>query len=219
MTGEILLAYALGLPAIGMTIALSLGLVSWSSTTESMTTKARRLLTGRLLVLLQISVIPGLFGVAIYILYLGRIDDLPAAQIEWGALAYGFPGMMAGLAHGIVFHRGVAHAMTTPRDFGPTVVLSVLPGTAALFGLSLSFLILGQTSAGPASARAVVEAARQSALYMSGGSLAVPAMAYAMVRAWNFRSLETWRKALLVGAALDAIVLVGFALSFLALQP
>jgi len=219
MAAETLLAYALGLPALGMIIALSLGFLSWNSATESMTRKAKRVLTGRLFVLLQISVIPLLFGIAIYILYLGRIDDLPAAQIEWGALAYGFPGMMAGLAHGIVFHRGVAHAIATPRDFGPTVVLSVLPATAALFGLSLSFLILGLGSAGPASASVVVEAARQSALYMSGGSLAVPAMAYAMVRAWNFRSLETWRKALLVGAAFDVVVLLGFTLSFLALHP
>jgi hypothetical protein len=65
----------------------------------------------------------------------------------------------------------------------------------------------------------VVEAARQSALYMSGGSLAAPAMAYAMVRAWNFRSLGTWKKALLVGAAFDVVVLVGYTVSFLALHP
>src|SRR3972149_3153130 len=120
MAAETLLGYALGLPALGMIIALSLGFLSWNSATESMTRKAKRVLTGRIFVLLQISVIPLLFGIAIYILYLGRIDDLPAAQIEWGALAYGFPGMMAGPAPGIGFQPGGAHAIATPRGFRAT---------------------------------------------------------------------------------------------------
>ncbi len=212
----LLAVYAIGLPAFGALAAMATACVSWSAATEAMEATAKRRMMPRLLVLaVELPVVPVLFGVVLYVLLLGRTDR-PSAQLEWATLSSGVPGMLTGFAFAIVLHRGVAHSVSVPGAFGRVAVLAALPQTLALFGFSMAFLILGRTSADPA---LVVEASRTAALYMIAGSLVAPVEAYAMVATWRFESLERWKRALVIAALLESLVLVAYASAFFALGP
>lgn len=218
MAESTLALYAIGLPALGALAAVVAGWVSWGQATESMAPAARRLLRGRLLVLLSIGWTEILFGLSLFILLLGRVGAVPDARLEWAALAYGVPGMMACFSFAIIYLPGIRHIVRAPADFGRLVVINVLPETAALFGFAAGFLILGPRTSDPGSVPLSVEAARNSALYMISGSFVAPLMAWAMVSVWKFESLDLWKKAIRVGAGINMILLVTFALAFLALR-
>ena len=198
-------------------MAIVSGMVSWGQATVAMDPAAKKVLRGRLVVLLSIVSTEILFGSALFILLIGRVGAVPDGRLEWAALAYGIPGMMACFAFAIVFLPGIRHMVRTPSDFGRLVVVNVLPETVALFGFAAAFLILGPRTMPPGSVPPSVEAARLSSLYMIGGSVAAPLMAWGMTAVWKFESLERWKRATIAGVGIEMIALVAFALSFLAL--
>jgi len=215
---DLILVYTLGLPALGSLTAILAIMVSRGHATEQMAPEAKRRFRGQFMVLGQSASIPMLFGVAMYMLLIGRIAAKPLPQLEWAALAYGVPGMMAGFGMAIIYLPGLKHMVLDTRIFILIVVVSALPLTAANFGFAAAFLIRGASPSDPSSLAALIEASRLASLFMAGTSLVVPAMAYAIVMTWRFESRERWKKAIVVGASIYAVLLVGFGLSFLALQ-
>jgi len=215
----ILVVYAIGLPAIGTLAAVVGAWTSWSSATRGMAAAEKRQWIGRFLVFLQLPFFMILFGLVLFVLFLGRAGR-PSGQTEWAALAYGISGMLTGFAFAIVFRGGVAHSIAVSRDFGRVLVLATLPETVALFGFSLAFLILGQSAPDdPISIGVVVEASRTAALWMIAGSFVAPVEAYAMVAYWRFESLKRWTRAIVIGALLKVPLVIAYALAFLALGP
>ena len=126
--------------------------------------------------------------------------------------------MMASFASAILFFPGVRHMVRVPRDSSRLVVISVLPQAAALFGFAAAFLILGPRTPDSGSTPLSVENGRLSSLYMIGGSLAAPLMAWAVITVWKFESLERWKRAIIAGVGVEIVLLVAFALSFLTLR-
>lgn len=156
------------------------------------------------------------FGLVVSFLMLG--EAVPDGVAQPAALAYGVPGLLAGLGMAIIYRRGIRAAVASKEEFGRVLPLAVMPETSAIFGLVVSFFLIGggsdRTGVMLFGAGAVWLV---SALSMIGG-IGGPLGAWLAASAWDFATKETWPRALARSARGGYVTLACFALAMVFLQ-
>jgi F0F1-type ATP synthase membrane subunit c/vacuolar-type H+-ATPase subunit K len=184
----------MGFPSVGALAAWVAALRSWRTARSQIPPGSHiREARGRLIPLMLIPSTLIVFGLVVSLLLLG--ETIPDSLAQPAALAYGVPGLLAGLGFAIIYRRGISAAVASRQMFGRVLPLAVMPETSAVFGLVVSFFLIGGgvnlASGMPFGLSAAWLA---SALAMLGG-LGAPMGAWFAVRAWDFKTLESWPKA------------------------
>ena len=157
-----------------------------------------------------------LFGLVVSFLVLG--EAVPDTVAQPAALAYGIPGLLSGLGMSIIYRRGIRAAVSSKQEFGRVLPLAVMPETSAIFGLVVSFLLIG---GGPLRTGVMLFGTEAvwlaSALAMVGGIGGLLG-AWLAASGWDFVTTETWPKVLATSARGGYVTAVCFALAMVFLQ-
>ena len=134
------------------------------------------------------------FGLVLLLLLFG--EEVPETMAQPAALAYGVPAFLSGTGIAIIYTRIFTPTVFTKEGYGRVMPLAVMPLTSAIFGLVISFLLIGGAS-NPAKSTAWTTDTvwLASALSMIGG-IGGPVSAWFAVSTWDFKTMETWPRAL-----------------------
>lgn len=207
----------IGFPAVGALPAWVVAFRSWRTAHgQFLPGSDVRETRGRLVPLLLLPATLVVFGLVVSTLLLG--ETIPDSVAEPAALAYGIPSLLTGMGMAIIYRRGIPAAVASREMFGRVMPLALVPETAAMFGLVVSFLLIGGGSNPAGVSPFGVDATwLASALVMVGG-VGAPVGAWLASSTWNFQTKETWPKALTrssrgcyitVGAFAIAMALLG----------
>lgn len=184
----------LGFPSVGVLAAYAAALHSWQRTLirfpPSPDVRGSR---GKITALMALPIPLVVFGLVLLFLLFG--EEIPETLAQPAALAYGVPAFLSGLGVAIIYTRGFTPAVFTKEGFGRVMLLAILSLTSAIFGLVISFLLIGGAS-NPAKSTAWTTDTvwLTSALSMIGG-MGSPISAWFAVSAWDFKTKETWPRA------------------------
>lgn len=185
----------IGLPTFGALTAWGVGLRAWrAARSRAPRGPQGRDVRGRTIPLMVLPTTLILFALVILFLLLG--EAIPDAEALPAVLSCGVPGLLSGMALAIVNRRGIAAAAASNRGFGHVMLLAVQPVTPSVFGLLVSFFLIGVGSnAGGILPFPAGTAWTASAFSMIGG---VGGLVSAWLAAsfWDFETEETWPKAL-----------------------
>ncbi len=182
-------------PTVGALTAWSVALRAWrESRAQLLSTPEGRDARGRVFPFAVLPTTPIVFGLVVSFLVLG--ETLPDSVAWPAAFAYAIPGMLSGIGMALIYRRGILAASASNEGFRRVMPLAVSPQTPAMFGLVVSFLLIGSGS-NPASASPVgaVTAWLASAFVMAG-AIGGPWGAWLAVSSWDFKTAETWPLAL-----------------------
>lgn len=84
------------------------------------------------------------FGIVLLFLLFG--EEIPETVAQPAALAYGVPAFLSGTGIAIIYTRIFTPAVFTKEGYGRVMPLAVMPLTSAIFGLVISFLLIGGAS-------------------------------------------------------------------------
>ncbi len=155
-------------------------------------------------------------GFVVSLLVLG--EAVPDAAAQPAALAYGVPGLLAGLGMAIIYRRGIRAAVASKQEFGWALPLAVTPEASAVFGLVVSFLLIGGGSNRIGVMFFGTEAVWLVSALAMVGSIGGPVGAWLAASAWDFATKETWPKALARSARGGYVTVTCFALAMVFLQ-
>lgn len=181
-------------PSVGVLAAYAAALRSWRRVrTRTSPSPDVRGLRGKMIALMALPTPLLLFGLVLLFLLFG--EEVPETITQAAVLAYGVPAFLSGIGVAIIYTRGFTPTLFTKDGYGRVIPLAVMPLTSAVFGLVISFLFIGSASnlakSTPWPADTVWLA---SALSMIGG-IGGPVGAWFAVSAWDFKTKETWPKA------------------------
>lgn len=170
---------------------------------------------GRLATLLVLPSTLILFGLVVPSLVLG--ETIPDSVAEPAALAYGVPSLLAGLGMAIIYWRGIPAAVASNQGFGRVLPLAVTPGTSAVLGLVVSFFLIGVGTNFLSVPAVRAETAWLASLLAMVAGLGGPLGAWLAASAWDFKTKETWPRALAQSRRGDYVTALGFALAMVVL--
>ena len=105
-------------------------------------------LFGRFLPLAAAAGTQGIYGIAVGVAILGKINGGMSLELGWHlffvGLPIGFAGLMSAIWQGKVCAGGIGLVIKDPAQFGKALVMAVLVEFYALLGLIASFLMLGK---------------------------------------------------------------------------
>lgn len=192
----LVLIILLGLPAVGALLAWFAALRSWhvarSRISSDLEARGAR---GRLMIFVVLPATQILFGLVIFFLVLG--ENIPDATSVPAALASGGPGLFAGLGMSLIFRRGIGLAVMSKRGFARVLTLAVIPSMSAMFGVVVSFFLIGGGSMTVGAASFGLEVTWTAAALAVVGAIGGLLSAWLASSSWDFRTMELWPKALI----------------------
>lgn len=170
---------------------------------------------GRVIPFVMLPATSIVLGLAISFLLLG--ETLPDAVALPAALAYGIPGFLSGLGMALVYKRGMFAATASNEGFGRVMPLAVMPETTAVFGLVVSFVLIGGGSNTASVPPFGAETAWLASALVIFGSFGGPLGAWLAVSSWDFKTKETWPLALARSGHGGYVTVAGFAIALVVL--
>jgi F0F1-type ATP synthase membrane subunit c/vacuolar-type H+-ATPase subunit K len=202
---------ALGLPAAGSLTAWVAAVRGWRTARGQIPQGSDfREVRGRIILLVVLSSTLIVFGLVVSLLLLGEMVSEGAALPA--ALAYGVPGLLAGLGMSIMYWRGTSTAVASKQAFARVLTLALLPENPAVLGLVVSILLIRSVSNAGVTPHGAYSAWLASALAMIGSIGGLLGAAFA-VSSWDFTTQATWPKALVRSARGGYATVVCFALA------
>ncbi len=141
-------------------------------------------------------------------------ETVPDALAQPVAFPYGVPGFLAGVGMAIIYRRFISHAIVSNRGLGRVVPLAVTPQTPAIFGVVVSFVLIGEglhrageTSLGTETVWTA------SVLAVVGGIIGGPVGAWLGSSSWDLETTKRWPEALAKSGWSGYVTLGCFALA------
>ena len=212
MATTLTMVYALGLPILGMIVAVTATLLAWSAAREGPRFEPRTKGMRNVFLVLPATLV--LFGYATYFLA-AAADDVNPAILEASALAYGAPALAVGIGEALVFWRGVPALFKDLTSFGRTTVVATLPEVGALFGYAISFLILGVGHGQIGDPAPAIAASTRAALWVTGSGVATTVGGFLAMSPPEIHTKRAWKRGLLLGVPTLPIGAILFGLAFI----
>jgi len=188
----------MGLPTSGAFAAWAVGLRSWRRARDRIPPGLEvREARGRMIPLVVLPTTLIVYGLVVSLLVLG--ETVPDVVAQPAALAYGVPGLLSGLGMAIVYRRGIPAAVASKQGFGRVLPLVVIPEASAVFGLVVSFFLIGRGSDPAGVPRFGVETVWPASAMSMFGGVGGPVGARLAASAWDFETAEAWAIALAKG--------------------
>lgn len=202
----------MGLPAAGAGLAWAAVLRAWREVDlRTLPGSNGREARGRAIPFVVLPTILIVFGLVVTLLLLGRA--VPDSLALPAALAYAVPALLSGVGMAIIGRRGLLAAAASKQGFGRVLPLAVMPQTAAVFGLVVSFFVIGLSAGSSGSPSLRAEMSWLAALLTMAGGVGAPLGAQLAASAWDFETIVTWPKALSRSARGGYLTIVSFTIA------
>ncbi len=190
-----ILVLPIGLPALGALAVWVVAIRAWRAARPEIPPGPEgREARGRVIPLILLPTPLILFGWVIAFLVSG--ETLPGTLALPAALDCGVPGFLSGLGMALICRRGIETAAASREGFGRVMPLAVMPETSAVFGLVVSFLLIGGGSNPTGVPPFGAYAAWLASAFVMFGAFGGPLGAWLAVSSWDFKIEERWPLAL-----------------------